>query len=165
MWGSSLFWSSTSTLNDLWRKNSVIISKMSKTIQLGFKTEAGGSVWRDKPLRLKGLNFTLQIEQEHFKWAGTLGILLRFKCAGKTFRIKSTNNAVQSCAQHLLKMLMSSGLGNINSQPSFTNACSFSQINISTEKGNILKTEWIYLQYHKNDVCVFRHNLTELKRK
>ncbi len=51
-------------MNDLWRKDSVIkISRTSKTIQLGFKMQASGSVWRDKPLWLKGLNFTLKIEQ------------------------------------------------------------------------------------------------------
>lgn len=102
MCSSSLFWSYTSTLNNLWRKNSVIISRTSKTIRLWFKMQASGSVWRDKPLRLKGLNFTLQIEQEHFKWAGTPGILLRFKCAGKTFQIKSANNAVQMCTQYFI---------------------------------------------------------------
>ncbi len=112
-----------------------------QTIQLGFKMQATDSVWRDKPHRLKGLNFTLKIEHEHFKWAGTLGILLRFRRAGKTFKIKSANNAVQRSVPYLLQFGLSLGLRNINSQPSFKHACSFPQNTISDGKGSLM-TFW-----------------------
>lgn len=69
------------------------------------------------------------------------GILLRFRRAGKTFPIKSANNAVQRCALYLLRTALSLGLRNTNSHPSFKYVCSFPQNTISEEKGSLI-TLW-----------------------
>lgn len=107
--------------------------------------------------------FTLQTEQEHFNWAGPPGTSLRFK----SIQIKSANNAVQRCVRHLLTYST-----NINSQPSFTYACFFSQNTISpwwhSENMTLSSTHFSNQQRNTmclNVVCDFLHNLTEPKGK